>query len=989
MKSKRIISTIAAAMLLCSASVQAATVTQSDMQIYVNTLPVDSLDNITSGDVAVKKLLANNSDETKTIAFALAEYSSTGELIGLDLDTVELTAGSSSYAFAKLSSTSGGEFKTFEWDMPSQAPSNLESPCNILSSVKVGGDAAAVDSALNKVLVRSTDISAAEISDIKVSGGARAKVSEDGKTITVMAANGSERVYTIETADFTLIDFEADTIDAPPSEGTGSPANADDARSVLVVADPADEGNKVLRLLDNDTEKSCSYIYNLNEPVEYPYVVSAKVRYDRENVYSSGVDDISYSWFRLRNRADGTDTDIYHFGAAETSEGKYILTMPQEAGNSGESTVADAECGIGQWHQVDMLCNSTDDIQVYFDGRLVRTAGAETAGDISLTRVAMFTTVARKNTTYLDDIVVYPIEKASLTEAVFNVPSLMDGGKIYVQASTLSQITINKSESKYIGSDIELDTTLPAVTVSKDGDSVSYPIVLKPADEFYADDYEAWNETTLSTSAVAAPDGTVTYTMGSPSKANAVDSVYSKITEVNENKLLKMNAGAGDGSNHRVGITIGNIPSASSYAIAYDVMYSIPEGTTFNDGDVSSESVTPSRFAIYGRNSSNANLVTFQPGGIIEGTQIFKANTGSDITGTRIAMDTWHKVKIVVKEGKATYYLDDKAISADVDVSTDALSKIAIWSSNNRKALVYLDNLMVVSLVEPEPESELISAEFNNDSEIIGDTIYVDATELSKVTLVNAEVSFGAEYTYEDGVLTVTADGVKPSIYYVKPVSFFKDDFEDYAADTVIGSGSKVLDRYSNATGGAEETDIYAKIAQEDDNKFLELYDGLNSTAQKVSFTIGSLPQASSFILEYDVKYDIPIDQEYDVDDWNCTYFALNVRDSSNTNLAAFQTYSTITDSVPYKLAPHAYYGGQFTKVDNKMHYISLGEWSHIKIVYNNGTDGATVTYYLDGKLVAENQTAVQGELAKLQIFSSTTRKAIAAFDDFRLVPII
>ena len=115
----------------------------------------------------------------------------------------------------------------------------------------------------------------------------------------------------------------------------------------------------------------------------------------------------------------------------------------------------------------------------------------------------------------------------------------------------------------------------------------------------------------------------------------------------------------------------------------------------------------------------------------------------------------------------------------------------------------------------------------------------------------------------------------------------------------------------------------------------------------------------------------------------------MNARDAGNTNLAAFQTYSTITSSEPYKLAPHAYYGGQFTKVDNKTHYMTLGEWSHIKIVYNNGTDGAAVTYYLDGVAVAEDQTAEPGELAKLQIFSSTTRKAIASFDNFRLVPII
>ncbi|MBQ7574197.1 MAG: hypothetical protein IJT23_08055 [Clostridia bacterium] len=994
MKSKRIISMIAAVAMICPAAVQAATVTQPDMQIYVNTLPADSLDNITSGDVTVRKLLANNSDRTKTIAFALARYSDTGELMGVSWDSVELTAGDSNYASARLLSESGGKLKTFEWEMPSQVPSELKSPCNVLSSLKVRGCAAAVDSASNKVLVKSTGISADDISDIKVSEGAQAVVSQDGKIITVTAENGSDRVYTVETADFTMIDFDSDTVGSAPTEGSVAPVKSDDTRSVSVVPDPDDEGNNVLRVLDNSTENSCSYVYDLKTPVEYPYVVSTKVRYERNNEYSQGEDDISYSWFRLRNRerADETsnwvDTNIYHFAAMETGAGRYPLTMPSAAGSSSESAVSNTECGIGQWHQVDMVCNSYDDIKVYFDGRLVRSVGSETASDVALTRIGLFTTATRKNTTYLDDIVVYPIERGSLTEAVFNVPSLMADGKIYIQASDISKVTIDKAKSKYIGADIELDTNIPAVVVTKDSDSVSYPLVLKPADEFYTDDYETWSETTLSSTAVTAPGGTVKYTMSSPSKANAVDGVYSKITEVDGNKLLKMNAGAGDGSNHRVGITISNVPSASSYAITYDVMYSIPENTTFNDGDVSGQSVTPSRFVIYGRNAANTNLVTFQPGGIISGTQIFKANTGSDITGTRIALDTWYEVKIIVKEGTATYYLDGEVID-EKTVSTDDLSKLAIWSSDNRKALVHLDNLTVVSLTEPKPVCELISAEFNKDSEIIGNTIYVDAEELSEVELVNAEVSFGAEYTYEDGVLTVTAKGAEQSIYSVKTVSFFKDDFESYDAETVIGSGSKALGRYSNSTSGADETDVYAKIAKESDNQFMELYDGLNSAAQRVSLTIGSIPQASSFILEYDVKYDIPKNQEYDVDSWNCTYFATNVRNSANTNLAAFQTYTTVKSSEPYRLAPHAYYGGQFTKVDNSKYYMKLGEWSHIKIVYNNGTDSAAVTYYLDGEVVAENQTAEQGELAKLQIFSSTTRKAVASFDNFRLVPII
>ena len=706
MKSKRIISMIAAAAILCpAAAVQAATVTQPDMQIYVNTLPVDSLDNITSGDVTVRKLLANNSDKTKTIAFALAEYSSAGELMGLDLDTVELAAGSSSYASAKLLSTSGGKLKTFEWDMPYQTPSKLKSPCNILSSVKVGDYAAAVDSASNKVLVKNTDISATEISDIKVSEGAQADISEDGRSITVTAANGSKRVYTIETADFTLIDFENDTIGSKPSEGTGSPESAEDTLSVSVVSDPDDEGNKVLRLWDNDTEKSCSYIYDLKESVSYPYVVSTKVRYDRDNTYSSAEDDISYNWFRLRNRVRDTetnkwvDTNIYHFGAMETSIGEYLLTMPSAAGNSKESPIGAAECGIGQWHQVDMVCNSANDIKVYFDGRLVRSAGAETVSDVDLTRIALFTTGTRKNTTYLDDIMVYPIEKGSLTEAVFNVPSLMADGKVYVQADDLSDVTIDASASTYTGTDIYVDTANSAVVVTNDGVAASYPIVLKTAAKFYADDYEAWDETTLSTSAVTEPSGTVTYKADSPTVANAVESVYSKITSVDDNKVLKMNAGAGDDANHRVGITIGSIPSSSSYTIAYDVMYSIPEGTTFKNSSTAGEGVTPAFFAIYGRNLSNKNLVTFQPGTYTTATNSFQANNGSGISGTSIEMDTWYKVKIVVKEGKATYYLDNEVIASDVAVSeTGELDRISIWSSNNRKALVYLDNLKVLDL---------------------------------------------------------------------------------------------------------------------------------------------------------------------------------------------------------------------------------------------------------------------------------------------------
>ncbi len=700
---------IAASMLCPALGATAATVTQPELTIYQGTLPVPELSSLTAGSGAIlKKQLVNNTNQDQRMALIAAEYDNKGRLIQAQTSDVTVAANSVEYASVEITPTYPANIKVFTWELPDVTPKDASS-YNTLSSVKIGSYSTYVEDATKTVYVNTeADISSAEVTDVKVSANASYAVAADNSTITVTAEDGTAQVYTVKAGNFIKLDFEADTIDAAPTTGTISPTGSA-TRKVTVVADPDDASNKVLKVWDNysnTSSASCSYTYILEDSVAYPYVVSAKVRYDRDNAFSSGVEDMSYSWFRLRNRNTdtSTNTEIYHFGAAETGDGDYHLTMPHEAGNSGVSTVATAQGGIGQWHQVDMVCNSADDIKIYYDGRLVRNAAAENSG-VDLNRIVLVTTDARKNTTYLDDIVVRPIEKGSLSEAVFNVPSLMVDGKIYVQATDISAVTIDESASTYSGTGISVDTASSAVVVTGEGGATSYPVVLKAETAFFADDYasDAWTGEKQDAAYVgsgATDDDKVYYNR--QNRNTAGDEVYMMTVSENGNKVLKMNAGAGTASNNRFGLNITNIPSSSNYVIAYDVKYSIPEGLTFNNSNTSGEGVTPVGFQIQGRKGSTT-LVGFRPVNYSTDTETFKAgiyyNTSTAETTGTIAMNKWYKVKIVVQDGQAIYYLDNKQIDSR-SVAKEALTTIAIWSTDNRKALVYLDNLKVLDLTE-------------------------------------------------------------------------------------------------------------------------------------------------------------------------------------------------------------------------------------------------------------------------------------------------
>ncbi|MBQ7574198.1 MAG: hypothetical protein IJT23_08060 [Clostridia bacterium] len=710
---------IVASMLTPALGASAATVSQPQLAIYQGTLPVSGLGSLSAGtEATLKKQLVNNTDSPKRMALIAAEYDN-GRIIQTRTSDITVPANSTVFATVKITPTNPANIKVFTWELPSATP-NDALPYNTLSSVKIGNYSTYVEGASKTVYVNTTDdISSAQVSDVKVSPNATYTVAQGNSAITVTAQDGTTEVYAVKTGGFTKLDFDSDTVGSVPTTTTGETTISPDSsstRKVIVATDPDDANNKVLKVWDNYSAASaaaCEYRYDLAEPVSYPYVVSTKVRYDRENTYSANADNINYNWFRLRNRENNVDTNIYHFGAEETGDGEYLLKMPYEAGTSTESTVDAAQGGIGQWHQVDMVCKSAADIKVYFDGRLVRSAGAETVSDVALTRIYFITGHARKNTTYLDDIVIRPMEKASLTEAVFNVPSLMVDGTVYVQADNLSGVTLDASKSTYTGTDI--DVVNSAVVVTSESGTATYPIVLKTAANFFADDYEGVVWTGEKQNAVYVGSGDINSNKVYYDRQNrsAGDDVYMMTVSENGNKVLKMNAGVGTATGNRFGLNITNIPSSSSYVIDYDVKYSIPAGTTFNNVDKSGEGVTPVAFSINGRNTNSKDLVGFRPANYNSTTETFNAsrqtssNTGNNVTsswanisGTSIAMNTWYKVKIVVKAGKATYYLDDVAIASDVSVSSDALNRISIWSSTNRKATVYLDNLKVLDLTE-------------------------------------------------------------------------------------------------------------------------------------------------------------------------------------------------------------------------------------------------------------------------------------------------
>lgn len=297
-------------------------------------------------------------------------------------------------------------------------------------------------------------------------------------------------------------------------------------------------------------------------------------------------------------------------------------------------------------------------------------------------------------------------------------------------------------------------------------------------------------------------------------------------------------------------------------------------------------------------------------------------------------------------------------------VNAGTLEKLAVFSSTVNKSYAAIDNIYIVPLAV---SAELEAVEFNVDSEIADSTIYVNASDISDVKLVSAKVSSGAEYIYQDGVLTVTAENTE-KVYTVKAVNFFTDDFESYAADTMIGSGDDALGNYSHSASGADSSEVYAND-------------------KKISLIVNNVPQVSSFILKYDLKYYIPENETYKINSWQCDSFPLYARDSSNKSLAGFQTNGSVapTDGGSYKLKPQAYYNQGFNAVDGGQYYMLEGAWSHVKIVYNNGV----VSYYLDGKLVAGEQTANAGTLNKLAMFSSTGNKSLAGLDNIRIIPLI
>jgi len=822
-----------------------------------------------------------------------------------------------------------------------------------------------------KVYVNTSDLSKLSMASYAASAGGAAAY-ENG-VVTVTSPDGQSAEYKVCAFEGVALDFESTEAGSAPS---GWSLSGMTDSTATVEADPEDVANKVFKIDDQHTGTAkIGAQYNFTA-IDAPFSVSYKVMYERADEYSDTGASITGTWMHIRNAG----TDIVSVGSGENGSSQKFAAKFKESENK------DSLITLGKWHEVEMAVLSESEAYFYVDGVLIHTGSP--INYLAASRLNYFSSTTRTSTVYFDDIIVRPyylepceIETVSFTDGTNVIGGIIRGGKIYVNTSDLSKLSIDSCVAS-AGCATSYADGVVTVT-SAEGQSAEYKVC---AFEGVAIDFESdamgaapagW-----SVGGIKFKDGDTEIVTESTATVEAdPNNASNKVFKLDDKYLGSQNSG-------KLSAQYNFTAVKAPFSVSYKVMFE-------RDDKYSSTGASIAGTLMHARNAGK-DIAAF--GSSDNGTsQYFAArcttnNVTKEYTTTSpINLGKWHEVELVVLDDtQALFYVDGVLAYTGVPVNYLDVSRLNYFSSTTRMSTVYFDDIIVRPYYLEPCKIETVSftdGENTVDSYIHENTVFVNAEALDGISISECTISENCTYTYDNGVIAVSSAEGQTVNYSVKAQQYFNDDYESYIEGDFEDSTYYDVNLEAAKAGGT----ISAAIVKEEGNKILVLTDtdGDGTVGARSMVNIKDMPAkgASKFIVDFDVRYSyVSSDAEFSAIN-SLESLITEARDSTNkiylasVRTGGVDTSDSTNQTYKYRVMSDA---NKYPEVST----VEADEWYNVKIVYSPNADSsaATADYYVDGKLISTNNITNVSTIGRVFLSTSTFRHAVLSYDNFKII---